>query len=140
MQIIGHAQDIRVNYNEHLTPCLTNVICDEQHGFVSGRSTTSNLAVYHCFVSAVLEVGLQVDTVYTDFRKAFDSVDHCILQYKLVSISINGSLLDWIVSYLDGRVQIIRVHDQLSNLVNVTSGVPKGSHLGPLLFLLFINV
>ena len=64
---------------EYLTPCLTKVICDEQHGFVPGRSTVTNLAVYHCLVSAALEDRLQVDTVYTDFCKAFDTVDQGIL-------------------------------------------------------------
>ena len=78
---------------DKLTPSLIKIICDEQHGFVPKRSTTTNLAVYHRAVSDALDQGLQVDTVYTDFRKAFDSVDHQILVGKLATYGFCGPFL-----------------------------------------------
>ena len=76
-----------------LSTQLTSFLCVEQHGFVPKRSTSTNLAVYHSFVSMTLDEGLQVDTVYTDFQKAFDTVDHSILLHKLASWGFSGPLL-----------------------------------------------
>ena len=70
---------------DKLTPLVANILCKQQRGFVSRRSTVTNLGVYHCFVSEALEESLQVDTVYTDFNQAFDTVGHGILVSKLSS-------------------------------------------------------
>jgi hypothetical protein len=114
----------------HVSPFLDS----NQHGFVSGKSTGTSLMEFVNYVSECVDARVQVDAIYTDFSKAFDRVDHSKLISKLQDFGISGGLLNWFHSYLSGRVQVVSVEGFDSVPVVVSSGVPQGSHLGPLLF------
>ncbi|KAJ3666142.1 hypothetical protein Zmor_001596 [Zophobas morio] len=124
---------------QRIYPMIKDIISSEQHGFMRKRSTVTNLACFNQFVAEVMDSGSQVDTVYLDFQKAFDQVDHHILLTKLKIYGFSDSLVSLFTSYLLNRKQYVRYRNFISDFYTPTSGIPQGSNLGPLLFLLFMN-
>ena len=110
-----------------------------QHGFRAGHSCLSQLLAHYQEILEEMSNGHCVDVVYLDFAKAFDKVDHGVLEEKLRRIGISGQLLGWIGDFLRGRSQHVAVGGVISGESSVVSGVPQGSVLGPLLFLVHIG-
>lgn len=118
---------------------IKNSISVNQHGFYPGRSTVTNLVLFTNFLTLALIGGDSVEVVFTDFSKAFDKIDHVLLVKKLEQLKCDVLPLKWIMSYLTNRTQKVLFNNILSRDINVSSGVPQGSHLGPLLFITFID-
>lgn len=127
----------RIVYN-NIFSVIMQGIPPEQHGFVKGRSTLSNLTIFTSDILSGMSTSGQVDAIYTDFEKAFDRVDHIILLKKLQELGIHGDLMRWFCSYVSNRRQAVVVGGYKSDFVTVTSGIPQGSLLGPLLYISYI--
>ena len=116
-----------------------NILCDQQYGFRKNRTTTLALLDFVAEITTAIENKQYVVGVFLDLKKAFDTVNYEILLTKLESYGIRGMPLTWLTSYLTNRNQYVQIMDCKSKLEQVKCGVPQGSILGPLLFILYVN-
>ena len=128
---------IREHVIEHLQ--VNKLISRQQHGFTKGRSCVTQLLDVMDAWNEILDGGGSIDIIYMDFMKAFDSVPHQRLLAKLSAHIFQAKVLEWIQAFLSEREQRVVVNGTSSQPAPVTSGIPQGSVVGPMLFMMYIN-
>ena len=114
-------------------------MCDEQHGFRPGRSTTKHLVEWDASISNILNSGHYCNVILIDFKRAFNKVSHTKLISKLCHMRLGKSVVEWISKFLQYRSQTVVYKGACPEPCKVTYGVIEGSIVGPLLFSAFIN-
>jgi len=119
--------------------CKNNILYDKQYGFRTNHSTYLAVLNFVNDISKAFDEDMHTIGIFMDLSKAFDTIDHNILLSKLYHYGFRGVSYDWFVSYLSNRKQYVFYNSAISSLENISCGVPQGSILGPLLFILYMN-
>lgn len=124
---------------DRIYEAVKDKISSSQHGFLPKKSTLTNLLSFTQCIHEAIQNGTQMDVIYTDMEKAFDRVRHSVIVDSLLKANVDGELVKLVLSYLSDRSQYVEVKGAKSACYMSNSGVPQGSNLGPLLFLIAIN-